>query len=125
MKIATIIVRTLLGALFLFASISYLFNLMPQPELTGNVKLFMDGMLATGYMMNFIKITELVCGLAFVTGFFAPLAAVVIAPITLNIFLFHMMVEPSGRPVAIFVLLANLFLGYVYGDKYKPILSPK
>ena len=49
MKIAIIIVRTLMGLLFLFASIVVLFKLVPQPELTGNVKVFMDGVNASGY----------------------------------------------------------------------------
>jgi hypothetical protein len=33
MKIATIVIRTLIGLLLLFASISYFFKLMPQPEI--------------------------------------------------------------------------------------------
>lgn len=125
MRILAIIVRTLMGLLFIFGACAYLFNLMPQPELTGNVKVFMDGMLATGYMMNLIKITELICGLAFVSGFFVPLAATVIAPIVINIFMFHLLVEPSGLPVAIFLLLGNLFLGCYYIDRFRPMLSPK
>ena len=86
MKIAVIIVRTLMGLLFLFASIVVLFKLVEQPEQTGNVKLFMDGVNATGYLMPLIKVTELICGLAFVTGYFVPLASVLIAPIIINIF---------------------------------------
>ena len=123
MKIATIIVRTLMGLLFLFASISFLFKLIPQPELTGNVKIFMDGVMATGYLMALIKLTELICGLAFVTGCFVPLASVVIAPIIINIFLFHLYVDPSGLPVGIFLVLANLFLAHAHWGKFKPILQ--
>jgi putative oxidoreductase len=125
MKIAVIIVRTLMGLLFLFASISVLFNLIPQPELTGNVKIFMDGINATGYLLTLIKITELACGIAFVTGFFVPLAAVIIAPVIINIFLFHLFVDSSGLPVAIFLLLGNLLLGYAYRERYRPMLAAK
>ena len=125
MKIAVVIVRTLMGALFLFASIVVLFNLMPQPEQTGNVKIFMDGMIATGYLLPLIKITELLCGLAFVSGFFVPLASVVIAPIIVNIFFFHALVDTSGLPVAVFLVLANSFLGYANWNKYKPMLAAK
>src|SRR5712664_2750926 len=74
MKIAIIVVRMLMGLMFLFASIVVLFNLMPHPEMKGNAKLFMDGLMATGYFMTLLKCTELVCGLAFVTGLFVPLA---------------------------------------------------
>lgn len=125
MRIAVIVVRTLMGLLFLFGSITYLFQLLPQPELTGNVKLFMDGALATGYLMPLIKITELICGLAFVTGLYVPLASVVIAPIIVNIFLFHTIVDPTGMPVGIFLVFANSFVAYSNWDKYKPILTTR
>lgn len=114
-----------MGLLFLFASISYLFNLITPPELTGNVKLFMDGLMATGYMMTLIKVTELVCGVAFVTGYFVPLAAVIISPIIVNIFLFHYFVEPSGMAMGIFLVLGNAFLGYYYWDRYKQLFIAK
>ena len=61
MKIAAIIVRLLMGFIFLFASVVVLFKLIPQPEPTGNVKIFMEGLAATGYLMTLIKVTELVC----------------------------------------------------------------
>ena len=125
MKIAVIIVRVLMGLLFLFASISVLFNLFPQPELTGNTKTFMDGVNATRYLLPLIKITELVCGIAFVSGYFVPLATVVIAPIIINIFFFHAFVDTSGLPVAVFLVLANIFLAYANWDKFKPLLEAK
>ncbi len=123
MKIAVIIVRVLMGLLFLFASIVVLFKLEPQPEQTGNVKIFMDGVNASGYLLPLIKITELLCGIAFVAGRFVPLATVVIAPIVVNIFFFHAFVDSSGLPVAIFLVLANIFLAYAYWDKFKPLLE--
>jgi putative oxidoreductase len=125
MKIAVIIVRVLMGLMFLFASIVVLFKLGPQPELKGNVKLFMDGINATGYLLTFIKLTELVCGLLFVAGFFVPLATVMIFPITLNIALFHAFVEPSGLPVGIALLLANLFLAFAYRKHYVSLVAAK
>jgi uncharacterized membrane protein YphA (DoxX/SURF4 family) len=98
MKIAMIIVRTLMGLLFLFASIVVLFNLVPKPELTGTVKTFNEGLESVGYFIPFLKVTELLCGLAFVTGRFVPLATVVIAPIILNIFFFHLfLTRPDCR----------------------------
>ena len=125
MKIVVIIVRVLMGLLFLFASIVYFLNLFPQPELAGNTKTFMDGVNATRYLMPLIKFTELFCGIAFVSGFFVPLATVVIAPIVLNIFFFHVFVDTSGLPVAIFLVLANIFLAYANRDKFKPLLEAK
>lgn len=125
MKIAVIIVRVLMGLLFLFASIVVLFKLVPQPEQTGNVKIFMDGINASGYLMPLIKITEFLCGIAFVSGYFVPLATVVIAPIIVNIFFFHTFGDTSGLPVAVFLVLANIFLASAYWDKFKPVLEVK
>lgn len=127
MKIAYIIVRILLGLLFIFASIAVLFNLAPPPtDMPAKAKIFMEGMNASGYLMTLIKVTELLCGLAFVSGFFVPLATVVIAPITINILLYHIFVMPEqGIPVAIFLVLANIFLAYYNRDKFKPILEAK
>ncbi len=124
MKIAMIIVRTLMGLLFLFASISVLFNLIPKPELTGAVKTFNEGLDAAPYFMKVLKVTELLCGLAFVTGYFVPLATVVIAPIIINIFFFHLFLDRTGLPFAIFLVLGNLFLAYYYRKAYAPLLTP-
>src|SRR5437588_3179932 len=122
MKIAMIVVRTLMGLLFIFASITVLFHLVPKPELTGAVKTFNEGLDATGYFWYLLKITELICGVAFVVGRFVPLATIVIAPIIVNIFMFHTFVDRTGLPVAIFLVLANIFVAYYYRDAYRPLL---
>jgi uncharacterized membrane protein YphA (DoxX/SURF4 family) len=121
MKIATIIIRTLLGALFIFGSVAYFFNLFPQPELTGSMKTFNDGINASIYLMPTVKALELICGLAFVLGRFVPLATVVIFPIVVNIVCIHIFLAPEGIPVAIFLLLANLFLAFVNRSHYKDL----
>ena len=123
MKTAVIIVRVLMGILFLFASISVLFNLFPQPELTGNNKIFMDGVNASKYLLPLIKITELLCGIAFITGYYVPLAIIVIAPIIVNIFLTHVFIDTAGLPIAVALVFANIFLAYANWDKFRPILA--
>ena len=123
MKIAVIIVRVLMGLVFLFASIVYLFKLFPIPELTGDVKRFNDGMLAAVYLMPLVKIVELLCGIAFVSGLFVPLAVVLIFPIIINITMFHAFLQPEGLPLALFLLLGNCFLVYAKRDRYKPLLA--
>jgi len=123
MKIAMVIVRTLMGLLFLFGSIVYFFNLITPPEMTGKVKSFNDGMAATGYMMTLIKTVELICGLLFVSGYFVPFATILIAPVIVNIFLFHFFLDPSTLPVAIFLVLANIFVAYYYRNSYKPLFA--
>ena len=125
MKIAVIIVRTLMGLMFAFASIAYFLKLMHEPEPTGGVKIFNDGIVASVYLMPTVKIFELLCGIAFLSGRFVSLAVVVIFPIILNILLFHSFLQPSGIPLAVLLLLGDLFLAYYYRDRYKAMLSAK
>jgi uncharacterized membrane protein YphA (DoxX/SURF4 family) len=125
MKIASIIIRILMGLLFAFASIAFFFKLADAQEPTGSVKIFNDGIAASIYLMPTVKVFELLCAIAFLSGRFVPLATVVIFPISVNILLFHVFLEPSGIPIALFVIAGNLFLAYYYRDKYKALLSVK
>jgi putative oxidoreductase len=125
MKIAVVIVRVLLGALLVFSAIVALFNLVPTPPLTGPIKIFMEGILASGYLFKLIKVTELVCGLALIVGRFTPLATVILFPISVNILFIHASLAPEGLPVALFVILANLFLAYAYRKNYETLVMSK
>ena len=125
MKIAVIIVRTLVGLLFLFASITYFLNLIPAPEMTGKMKLFNDGLAASGYIMPVVKVFELLCGIAFLSGRYVALAVVVIFPIAVNILLVHAFLQPEGLPVAIPLFLGILFLAYANREKYAPLFVAK
>jgi putative oxidoreductase len=125
MKIAVTIVRILLGLMFVFASVAYFLKLMPEPEMTGNVKIFTDGINASIYLMPLVKVFELVCSILFISGFFVPLATVLIFPIIVNILMFHAFLDPKNLPLAIVLMAANLFLAYYHRDKYKSMLKAK
>lgn len=125
MKIASIIVRILMGLMFAFASIAYFLKLFDTPEITGNMKVFNDGLAASVYLMPTVKTFELLCAIAFLSGRFVPLATVVIFPIILNILLVHTFLDTSGLPVAVLLLAGDLFLAYYYREKYKGLLATK
>lgn len=125
MKITVIIVRVLLGALFVFSAVTGLFNLIPVPPLTGPIKTFMEGIVASGYLFKLIKITELVGGLALIVGRFTPLATVILFPISVNILFTNAILAPEGLPVALFVIIANLFLAYAYRKNYATLVMAK
>ena len=123
MKIALIIVRSLMGLLFLFSSITFLVKLITPPEPAGAMKIFSDGLEASVYLLPTVKIIELICGIAFLSGRFVPLAAVLITPIIVNIFFIHAFLAPEGLPIAIFLVLAISFIAYNYRESYKPLLK--
>jgi putative oxidoreductase len=123
MKIALMIVRSLMGLLFLFSSITFLFKLITPPEPTGAMKIFSDGLEASVYLLPTVKIIELICGIAFLSGRFVPLAAVLITPIIVNIFFIHVFLAPEGLPIAVILVLANLFIAYNHRESYEPLLK--
>ncbi|MEQ9363942.1 MAG: DoxX family membrane protein [Leptospirales bacterium] len=125
MKIATIIVRVLLGLLFVFGAVAYFGNLFPPPELSGAMKVFNDGLEASVYIMPVVKTVELICGVALILNRFVPLATVVIFPIVVNIVGVHVFLAPDGLPVALFVLFATLFLVFVHRDRYAELLASR
>lgn len=123
MKIAIIIIRTLLGLLFLFTSVSYFFHLSPEPASTGEFKAFQVGLIASTYLMPLAKAVELLCGLSFVTGKFTTLANLVIFPVTLNILLINYFLTPENLPLAIFVFVGNIFLIFTHWQNYSGLFK--
>lgn len=128
MKYAVIIVRTLIGLMFLFASILYFVAPAPPPpgDLSENTKVFLSGLDASKYIMPITKIVELLCGLMFVSGRFVALAVILIAPIMVNILfinIFHLPI--SGLAIVIPLIVGILFLAYTEREKYAPLFAPK
>lgn len=123
MKIAVVIARVLMGLLFVFASLAYFLKLFTPPPLEGAMKVFNEGMDASVYLVPTAKAIELLCGLAFLSGRFVPLATVLIAPLIVNIFLIHAFLDPKGLPVAVFLVLANAFVAFAHRDSYKPLFK--
>lgn len=94
-----------------------------QPQMTAAQSTFMAGVTASIYLMPLIKLTELCCGVLLLFGRTAPLAALIIFPVTLNIFLYHLYLGPKELPLVAVMLIFNLFLFFVYRHKYLPIIS--
>jgi putative oxidoreductase len=125
MKIAMIIVRTLVGLLFLFASLAYFFDLVTPPPMEGANKMFNEGLAASGYFFTLLKITELVCAILLLIGRYVPLALVILSPIVINILLVHIFLAPEGLPIAIFLVIAFIFLAWYYRENFRGILAAK
>ncbi|MBV2168678.1 MAG: DoxX family protein [Bdellovibrio sp.] len=108
-----LIARLLLGFVFFASGLMGLLNLVPPPpDLPERLVTFNTGLAASGYFFTLLKGTETVCGLLLLSGFFVPLALVVLAPIVLNIFLVHAFMAPSGLPLAIVLGLLLSYLSF-------------
>ena len=104
-----------------FASVAYFFELFEAEAPTGNLLTFMNGIMASKYLLPLAKAVELIVGLSLLSGKFMKVTLLALLPISINIFLIHTVTQVSEVPVAIFVLSANLFLIYAHWDSYKPL----
>ena len=84
----------------------------------------MSGFAETGYFLPLLKLTETVAGFLLMVRAFAPLALLLLAPIVVQILMFHIFLEPSGLPMAVVVVLLEAYLGFVvYRDSFKQVLA--
>ena len=124
-KLSVTVVRTFLGLIFTVFGLNGFFQFLPMPAPTGMMGEMMGVYIKMGYMFPLIFATQLVGGILLLTNMFAALGVVLLAPVIVNIVCLHAFVDPSGLPIAIVVLLAELFLAYSYKDKYALLLKAK
>ena len=82
----------------------------------------MSGFMATKYLFPLAKVVELLSGLSYVSGKFMKLFNLVLLPVSVNILFINAFLAPENLPVALFLLIGNLFLIYTNWDSYKGIL---
>jgi uncharacterized membrane protein YphA (DoxX/SURF4 family) len=117
--------RVLLGLIFFVFGLNFFLHFIPQPPPTGPAGAFGAAMFATGYLFVVLKVVETVSGALLIAGRFVPLVLAVLAPIVINILLFHGFLAPAGIPLAIVVLALELFLAWSYRSVYRPMLAAR
>lgn len=114
--------RVILGLIFVVYGLNGFFKFMPKPEMNDEAASFMGALVATGYLMVVEKAVEVVAGFMILTGRFLPLGLVLLAPISVNILLFHLFLDPGGLPVAILIVVLQGFLAWAYRDSFRDVL---
>ena len=122
MQKAVPVARILLGLVFVVFSVNYVLKFIPI-EANEAAGAFFGALGATGYMWPAIKIVEFVSGVLLLAGAYVPLALVLLAPIIVNIVLLHVFLDTAGLPVAILVLVLELFLAWSYRDAFQGVLA--
>jgi uncharacterized membrane protein YphA (DoxX/SURF4 family) len=124
-KIPTMIARILLGLVFFVFGLNGFFHFIPQPKdaMSETAMEFFGGLAKTGYMLPLIFGTQTLVGVLLLINRFVPLALALVAPVIVNILAFHFFLAPSGIPVAVVVLLLELFLTWSYRKRFRPMLA--
>ncbi|MBY0515605.1 MAG: hypothetical protein K2P81_01765 [Bacteriovoracaceae bacterium] len=82
-----------------------------------------QGMWDTGFMMEMVKLTELVAGVALLFNCYVPLILMALIPVVLNIYGMHVFLFHSYITQGLALVLACAFLVYQHREKYKPLTA--
>jgi len=124
MKIATLIVRILLGIIFVFFGSNAFLRFLPMPPLPeGTAGLYLKAFFESGYVYA-IGGMQLISGLLLLIGKFVPLGLTILGAIIFNIWCFHLLMAPEGFPPALVVTLLWAFLIWSYRARFAEILKP-
>jgi hypothetical protein len=102
MKITAMIARFLLGLIFLIFGLNGFFHFLSMPTPTGVAGQFI-GALFVSHFLIVIFVIQLIGAVLLLVNRYVPLALTLLAPIIVNILLFHLLMAPSGLPLTIIV----------------------
>ena len=126
MRKLALVAPLLLGAAFVVFGLNGFLNFLPQPNtpMPAGAMTYMTAFMGT-YLMKLTMGTQLVSGLLLVSGFFVPLALLLLAPVIVNIILFHVTLMPATIAPGIVVLVLELYLAWAYRRSFAPVLTAR
>jgi putative oxidoreductase len=104
MRIAAAIARYLAGAIFLVMGLNGFLNFIHFPPPTGTAAQFMGALYVSHYLWAIFAF-QVVGGALLLVNRYVPLAVAILAPLLVNILVFHITMAPAGLPLALFVAL--------------------
>ena len=113
MKIAILVARIFLGLVFLVFGLNGFLNFIQIPEMPKAATELMGILYSSGWL-PVVKALEIVGGLLLLSGRLVPLGLTILAPIVVNILLFHALLDPGNLILAIVMFLATIFLIWAY-----------
>lgn len=119
----TKIVRLLLGFILLLFGLNKFFRFIPEPAFPEAAASFFKTLGETGYFIPILAVFEIFIGVLLLSKKWVPFALILLAPISLNILLFHLFLDPGAIAGAIVVSTLNIILIYKYWKAYTPLFN--
>lgn len=123
MRLVVVGARIIEGLIFLVFGLNGILHMFHTPPPSGDA-LTWFGIMVAHHWINFVAVVQLVAGLLLLVGRFVPLALTLLAPVIVNILLYHALLWPHGYGFAVVVLVAEIFLMGVYWRSFAPLLHP-
>ena len=112
MKIVAAIARILLGVIFLFFGSNLFLHFLPTPPLPPGTLGQFSGALMDSHYIYAVGFFQVAPSIPLLVNRYVPLALTLLAPVIVNILLVHILMAPSGLPLAIVVTILWLLTAY-------------
>ena len=105
MKIVALIARILLGLVFLVFGLNGFLHFIPMgPMPSGTAGQFIGALFQSHYVYV-VSGLQVLGGVLLLVNRYVPLGLVLLGPVIVNIFFFHLLMDRSGLPMAIVVVV--------------------
>ncbi len=101
MKIASTVARYLLGIIFTVFGLNGFLHFIHQPPPASPLALQYMTVMVVSHYFAFVFLVQLVAGILLLVNRFVPLALALLAPVVVNILLFHGLMDPAGLPLGV------------------------
>ncbi|WP_103864403.1 DoxX family membrane protein [Aquimarina sp. I32.4] len=116
-----LVLRIILGAILVIFGSNKFIGFIPPFEFVNSDAGVFFGALAGSYVLKTVGIIEVIVGLLLLVNKAIPFALVVLAPISINIILFHVTLDPINIGPGAFVFFVNALLIIKHWNTYKPL----
>lgn len=116
-------IQIIFGLLLLFFVLNAFLMFLPAPNFNEAGTAFLGALFNTGYVIYIMQIVFILSAIMFIFDKWSAFGAVLLAPITLNILLFHVFLDITGWYVALVVIALNVYLGAIHWPRYKAMFS--
>lgn len=119
----TKLVELFLGLALIVFGVNGFLQFMPAPQFNAAGSAFLGALFASGYIFPIIHLVWIIAGILFVIRRARAFAAVAIFPISLNLVLFHLVLDSAQGLFSYIILLVNLYLIWSYWKVYRPLFG--
>ncbi len=116
-----LVVRLLFGLMLVVFGLNGFLQFLPMPEMNAEAGAFMGALISTKFYFPVVKTIEILAGIAFLTNKKVAFAAIMVLPVMIAAFLFHLGLDIGGIGGAAAGLTFNIVLIVANKEKYLPM----
>jgi uncharacterized membrane protein YphA (DoxX/SURF4 family) len=125
MRYLSLIARYLLGLIFTVFGLNGFLNFIKQPPPTNPLAIhFFTGVAMSHYSYMFFAF-QLIAGLLLLSGYFVPLALIILAAEIINILTYHLTMDPNGIAPGLIATVLWLIVFAQYHRSFAGLFQPK